>query len=332
MVRKGGNAVINQKISVLMSVYNEPLIYVQKALESIREQSYKNLEIIVIVDKPDYKEAVTYLNDMQKVDQRIDYHVNSTNIGLAMSLNRALSYATGSYLARMDADDIAKGDRLEKELNYIEQKQLDVVGSWADVIDENNAVWNEISGTYFTQEAVTQLLPIQNVLIHPTVLMRTDMVKKVGGYRNFASCQDYDLWLRLLSANYKIGIINEKLLFFRRHKNSITATRRYNQILNEMYIQELYRQRLKHGKDDFSEAHLNDYLSRNGYKDSENVKRQNELLAHYQTGKKEIAQRNIVAGVKDLAVSLSSSAVRHSIKVSAKAKMIKQRLNRGTKQ
>lgn len=320
----------NQKISVLMSVYNEPLIYIQKALESMRTQSYRNIEIIVIVDKPDYQEVITYLSNIQKVDQRINYHVNVTNIGLAMSLNHALSYATGSYLARMDADDIAKKDRLEKELNYIDQKQLDVVGSWVDVIDENDAVWNEISGTYFTQEAVAKLLPIQNVMIHPTVLMRTDMVKKVGGYRNFASCQDYDLWLRLLSENYKIGIINEKLLLFRRHKNSITANRRYNQILNERYIQELYYQRLKHGKDDFSEANLNSYLSQNGYKDSENVKRQNELLAHYQTGKKEIAQKNIVAGVKNLTVSLSSSAVRHSIKVSVKAKMVKQRLNRGT--
>lgn len=322
----------NEKISVLMSIYNEPLIYIQKALDSIKSQTYQNIEIIVIVDKPDYQDAITYLNSEQRKDSRINYYVNDVNIGLAMSLNRALSYATGNYLARMDADDIAKKDRLEKEIRYIEQEKLDVVGSWADVIDENDAVWNEISGTYFTQEAVAKLLPIQNVLIHPTVLMRTDMLKKVGGYRNFASCQDYDLWLRLLSANCKIGIINEKLLFFRRHKNSITATRRYNQILNEMYIQELYRQRLKHGKDDFSEAHLNDYLSRNGYKDSENVKRQNELLAHYQTGKKEIAQRNIVAGVKNLVGSLSSSAVRHSIKVSVKAKMIKQRLNRGAKQ
>ncbi len=321
-----------QKISVLMSIYNEPLIYIQKALNSIKIQSYQNIEIIVIVDKPDYQDAITYLNSEHRKDSRINYYVNDVNIGLAMSLNRALSYATGSYLARMDADDIAKEDRLEKELNYIEQKQLDVVGSWVDVIDENDAVWNEISGTYFTQEAVAKLLPIQNVLIHPTVLMRTDMVKKVGGYRNFASCQDYDLWLRLLSENYKIGIINEKLLLFRKHKNSITATRRYNQILNEMYIQKLYHQRIKHGKDNFSEANLNDYLTQNGYRDSENVKRQNELLAHYQTGKKEIAQRNIVAGVKDLAVSLSSSAVRHSIKVSAKAKMIKQRLNRGIKQ
>lgn len=314
-----------------MSVYNEPLIYVRKALESIRAQSYKDLEIIVIVDKPDYQEAITYLNDMQKLDQRINYHANDTNIGLAMSLNRALSYATGSYLARMDADDIAKKDRLEKELCYLEQKKLDVVGSWADVIDENDNVWKEIKGTYFSQEAVANLLPIQNVMIHPTVLMRTDIVKKVGGYRNFASCQDYDLWLRLLSENYKIGIINEKLLFFRRHKNSITATRRYNQILNEIYIQQLYHQRLKYGEDDFSEANLNDYLSRNGYRDAENVKHQNEMLTHYQTGKKDIAQRNIIEGVKNLTVSLPSSAVRHSIKVSIKAKIVKQRLSRGTK-
>ena len=75
-----------------------------------------------------------------------------------MSLNRALSYATGNYLARMDADDIAKKDRLEKEIRCIEQEKLDVVGSWADVIDENDAVWNEISGTYFTQDAVEKLL------------------------------------------------------------------------------------------------------------------------------------------------------------------------------
>lgn len=320
-----------QRISVLMSIYSEPLIYIQKALESIRAQSYSNIEIIVIVDNPDYQEAITYLSNIQKADSRISYYVNDTNIGLAMSLNRALSYATGSYLARMDADDIAKKDRLEKEICYIEQEKLDVVGSWADVIDENDDVWSEITGTYFTQEAVAKLLPIQNVLIHPTILMRKDIVKKVGGYRNFASCQDYDLWLRLLSENYKIGIINEKLLFFRKHKNSITATRRYNQILNEIYIQDLYNQRIRQGNDEFSEASLNAYLLRNGYKNQENVNYQNKRLMAYRTGKKEISQGHFVEGMRNIAMSLSSSAVRHSIKVSIRAKIVKHMLNGETK-
>ena len=320
-----------RRISVLMSIYNEPLIYIQKALESIRLQSYKNIEIIVIVDKPDYQEAIAYLSNVQRIDSRISYHVNDANIGLAMSLNQAISYATGSYLARMDADDIAKKDRLEKEIRHIEQEKLDVVGSWADVIDEDDNVWSEITGIYFTQEAVAKLLPIQNVLIHPTILMRTDVVKKVDGYRNFASCQDYDLWLRLLSEGCSIGIINEKLLYFRRHKNSITATRRYNQILNEMYIQDLYSQRGKNGRDNFSEVNLNQYLSRNGYNDSRKVKQQNKLLTNYQNGKKEITQKHILSGVSHITISLLSSAVRHSIKVSIKAKMVKRILSRGKK-
>lgn len=317
-----------QKISVLMSIYNEPLIYIQKALDSIRFQTYQNLEIIVIVDKPDYQDVITYLSDVQRKDARINYYVNDINIGLAMSLNRALLYATGNYLARMDADDIAKKDRLEKEICYIKKKKLDVVGSWVDIIDENANICSEIMGTYFTQEAVSKLLPVQNVLIHPTVLMRKDIVQKVGGYRNFASCQDYDLWLRLLSDNCKIGIINEKLLLFRRHKNSITATRHYNQILNEMYIQKLYYQRIHCGNDDFSETNLNDYLFQNGYNNPKYFKYQNELLAHYQNGKNKIAQRIIIAGIKDIVVSLLSPAVRHSVKMSIKAKIIKQRLKR----
>ena len=71
-----------KKISVLMSIYNEPLIYIQKALDSIKSQTYQNIEIIVIVDKPDYQNAITYLNSEQRKDSRINYYVNDVNIVL----------------------------------------------------------------------------------------------------------------------------------------------------------------------------------------------------------------------------------------------------------
>lgn len=180
-------------ISVIMSVYNEKSIYVEKAIDSILNQTYSDLEIVIVLDSPDNETLLKILKEYTHKDTRVKLLINDKNIGLAMSLNRAIEVAHGEYLARMDADDISKPERLERELEYLINNGLDVVSCVADKIDENGNVWGEIKPFNNRPEVIKDILEIQNVIIHPTVLMRTDIIKSVGGYRNFPSCQDYDL-------------------------------------------------------------------------------------------------------------------------------------------
>lgn len=309
-------------ISVIMSVYNEKSIYVEKAIDSILNQTYSDLEIVIVLDLPDNETLLRILKEYTHKDARVKLLINDRNIGLAMSLNRAIEVAHGEYLARMDADDISKPERLERELEYLINNGLDVVSCVADKIDENGNVWGEIKPFNNRPEVIKDLLEIQNVIIHPTVLMRTDIIKSVGGYRNFPSCQDYDLWLRLITNNYKIGIINENLFQFRKHRDSVTATRRYNQILNEKYIGEMYHQRLKNGKDSYSEDDLKKFLNENGYSDPHKRQLENEMLMQYGSGINLLKKRN-VRGLWLVIKSLSSYSVRTSICVSISGRVVK---------
>lgn len=309
-------------ISVIMSVYNEKSIYVEKSIDSILNQTYNDLEMVIVLDSPDNEKLLRILKEYTHKDARVKLLINDRNIGLAMSLNRAIEVAQGEYLARMDADDISKTERLERELEYLIKNGLDVVSCVADKIDENGNVWGEIKPFNNRPEVIKDLLEIQNVIIHPTVLMRTDIIKSVGGYRNFPSCQDYDLWLRLVTNNNKIGIINENLFQFRKHRESVTATRRYNQILNEKYIRAMYHQRLKNGKDSYSEDGLQRFLNENGYSDSYKRQLENEMLKQYGNGIN-LLKKHDVRGLWLVIRSLSSYSVRTSIGVSISGRVVK---------
>ena len=115
-----------KKISVLMTVYKESEEELKESFESIINQTYKNFEVIVVNDgSSDKTDEIEQYND-----ERVKIIVNEKNIGLPLSLNKALDVATGDYYARMDSDDISTLDRFEKQLKYIENEDCDLVGSY----------------------------------------------------------------------------------------------------------------------------------------------------------------------------------------------------------
>ena len=126
------------KVSVIMSTYKEPIEWIQQSVDSILNQTYKNLEFIIIVDNPEYVELVSLLNDYADSDDRISVVVNNNNIGLVKSLNKALSFCTGEYVARMDADDVSLPERFQKEVEFLDtHKEYDFVSTPMILYDEH---------------------------------------------------------------------------------------------------------------------------------------------------------------------------------------------------
>ncbi|QFJ55859.1 glycosyltransferase family 2 protein [Pseudobutyrivibrio xylanivorans] len=114
-------------ISVIMSVFNEKIDWIKQSVQSILNQTYANLEFIIVIDNPNVdKSVLLYLNGLPHIDSRVKILMNEKNVGLAISLNRALAVATGELIARMDADDISEIDRLEKEIKYLMNHKLDI--------------------------------------------------------------------------------------------------------------------------------------------------------------------------------------------------------------
>jgi len=129
------------KVSVIMSTHNG-LPYLKMAVQSILEQTYKNLEFIIVEDGSKDL-SWKYLKKIR--DKRIKLIKNSKKLGLAASLNKAIKTAKGKYIARMDADDISLSKRLETQVVFMQKNPtVDICGTWVKLIDENEKIITSI--------------------------------------------------------------------------------------------------------------------------------------------------------------------------------------------
>lgn len=209
------------EVTVLLCVYKPNLEYLKLAIQSILNQTYQNFELLIVDDGND--EAVHSFYDTFN-DSRIRVLKNYKNQGLIKSLNNGLNVITTKYIARMDADDICNLDRLEKQIKFIDQEEFDLVFGKIRMINEAGepiGVWNEDIANVIS-EKIHKRLYVKNCLAHPTMLGKTSILKqlKYSDYAIFA--EDYDLWLRVILNNYKIGKVKDTVLNYRIHQSSVT--------------------------------------------------------------------------------------------------------------
>ncbi len=199
------------KISVIMSVYNG-IPYLKSSIESILHQSYRNFEFI-IVDDASKDQSPKYLKSLK--DKRIKIIQNKKNIGLAASLNKAIKASTGTYIARMDADDISLKNRFKEQIKFLlKNPSIDLCGTWVDTIDENDKIIGEKK--YPTSpKKVKNSLSLYTAVVHSTFMGKKSFFDNLGGYDpKFDFAEDYDLLMRG-RMNYKITNIPKKLLMWR---------------------------------------------------------------------------------------------------------------------
>jgi glycosyltransferase involved in cell wall biosynthesis len=271
-----------KKVSVLMSVFNEPVEMLQESIDSILRQSYKEIEFIIVLDNPQNTLALQFIKDYSLTDDRIVLLVNDKNIGLAMSLNKALSCATGEYVARMDADDISGLNRIEEEIRFLEGKSYDMVFSDRIDIDENGKTVRLKEIGAYSDKYIENVLPYNCIVNHPSILIKTNVIKELSGYRNFQASQDYDLWLRLLTSGYRIGCVPKPLIRYRIRQESISKGKRFVQFETARYIRSLYYERKKQGFDSYSLEEYTAYLRERGVYDERAQKKFSDSMNLYE--------------------------------------------------
>lgn len=209
-------------VSVVMSVYNGER-FLREAVESILDQSFLEFEFIIINDgSTDF--TAEMLDSYQKNDPRVHvYH--QENRGLVESLNRGCGLAQGSYIARMDADDISVKNRLMWQVDFMEKHpEVGVLGGAAEIIDTTGNSLRTAANPIEDHEIRYALLDDCPVW-HPTVLMRKDVFVSVGGYRKVVfGAEDYDLWLRIAD-HYQLANLEAVLLHYRLHPYQVTVSK-----------------------------------------------------------------------------------------------------------
>lgn len=223
-------------VSVLMSVYKESISVVSQAIDSIRKQSYHNIEIIVLLDYPEYKELKAYLAQLETEESRLHYYINEVNMGLLESLNKGLDLCRGEFICRMDADDYAETDRIAGQMDYIYAHKLDLVGSYTNLMDVSGELLGRIKRFPVHHKYVCKYLKYANAVPHPTWLVRKAVYDILHGYRNVLYAEDYDFLIRACLCGYRMGVMPEPLLRYRVNQKGITQRNMASQKIVSYYL------------------------------------------------------------------------------------------------
>ena len=200
-------------ISVLMGVLyrRESVNLLERSIHSIQGQTYSNWELL-ICDDGSTEVACRYLDKIAAQDERIRLIRGCKKTDLASKLNRCLSEAKGSYIARMDDDDWSDSQRFEKQFHVLKDKPaIAFVGS-------NVRLWR--GGRAVGIRELPKNPEIRDFLfvqpfVHPTMMFRIERLLEVGGYsedKHCLKCEDYDLLLRLYESGFRGENLQEYLL------------------------------------------------------------------------------------------------------------------------
>jgi len=214
-------------LSIIMGTYNSEK-YISEAVDSILKQTFTDFEFIIVDDGSVDKTASILKNFCQK-DSRIKVLWQKENIGLARSLNRALNIAKGKYIARMDADDIALKERLEREIEFLEKNEdYSIVGTGCYFLNSKGEIFGEKIFPIYDKDIKKELLK-GNAFLHSSVMIKREIMAKFGGYdEKFKFSQDYDLWLRMMN-HCKMHNLPEKLMVKRFHYRCLTIEKKKEQ-------------------------------------------------------------------------------------------------------
>lgn len=211
------------KISVLMSVYKEPLEWLHQSIDSILQQTFQEFEFIIVNDNPDRGDAISLLTDYAEKDARIKLLFNEVNIGLTKSLNKGLVVAKGKYIARMDADDISLPERFEKQIAYMDE-HLDVVvlGTMVKHFGKKSW-WKPNEAKSFTDEDLKAQMLFGNCIAHPTAMIRKKILDEnnIRYDEQYRHSQDYRLWEQLVPYGH-FAKLKQALLLYRVSDQQIT--------------------------------------------------------------------------------------------------------------
>lgn len=204
-------------ISVVMAVFNGQN-YLALSIESILRQSHSNLEFIIINDGSN-DNSLEIIKKYQQSDGRIQI-ISRENKGLAYSLNEGISLASGDWIARMDADDIALPTRFENQLSWLNFSGADICGTWIEFFDSASS---KVQKYPQTDLAIKVGLLFGCMLAHPTVMAKAALMKQFQYDSAWNKAEDYELWTRIALSGAKMTNIPMTLLRYRIHSSQISV-------------------------------------------------------------------------------------------------------------
>mgnify|MGYP002884529893 FL=1 len=214
-------------VSVILPV-RDARPYLDAAIVSLLSQTLEDFELIA-VDDGSVDGSRHALGTWAKKDSRVKVFSHKP-MGIVATLERARVEASGRYMARMDADDVAEPRRLEQQLEMLEaDPSLAGCGTGvtyfpAEVVRDGARRYQTWINGLVSPEDIAREIFVECPLAHPTFFFRSNIIDAVGGYLDQGWPEDYDLLLRLWAKGYRLGKVPDQLLRWREHADRLSRT------------------------------------------------------------------------------------------------------------
>jgi teichuronic acid biosynthesis glycosyltransferase TuaG len=219
--------------------------YIKKAINSILNQSYKHIEVIIIYDDINLYD-LQYLKELFENDNRVKIHVNKKNLGAGLSRNIGIKLARGDYIAFLDADDFWNKDKLQTQINFMKKNSLECCHTNYKIIDEKGKIIsNRLARNFLKVEDL-----IKSCDIGLSTMIISKKIKELNlQFANLKTKEDFVLWLSILKCNIPIMALNKNLTSWRKLDNSLStsvlqklidAYKVYNMHMNFNFLKSLY--------------------------------------------------------------------------------------------
>lgn len=212
------------RVSVVMPVRNGGR-YLAPAVDSVLSQTMEDLELL-LVDDHSHDGAIESLPP----DPRLRI-VKHSGDGIVDSLNLGIIKSRAQFIARMDADDICPADRLEVQLNFAEDHpDIGIISgrvamfSEEGEVQEGNRAYVDWLNSLMKPDTIQRDIFVESPLCHPSVLIRREVFRHIGLYRDLSWPEDYDLWLRAWLGGVSMSKVEQLVLLWREHPSRLTRT------------------------------------------------------------------------------------------------------------
>ncbi len=206
------------RVSVIIPYYKKKN-YIKKTINSIKNQTHKNLEIIIVYDDKD-RSDLPYIKKIKESDKRIKLKVNSKSLGAGESRNVGIKLANSKYIAFLDADDLWKKNKIKLQLRHMIKNKLEICHTSYEILKKNEKKKVMKARTFNNYE---QLLFSCDIGLS-TVMLKKKLINKNCKFPTLKTKEDFALWLFLLKKNIKIGSLNKNLTIWRKLGNSLSSS------------------------------------------------------------------------------------------------------------
>lgn len=227
---------MNEMVSVVVPVYRAEK-YMVETMDCVRAQTYKDWELLLVVDGPEDPTVDVIQKYLEKTGEpRIHLFIQEKNQGAALARNRGVAEAKGRYIAYLDADDLWKPDKLEKEVAFMNRQGAAFAFTGYEFAEESGKGTGKVVRV---PAKLTYKEALKNTTIFTTTVMfDTEKIDKAMLEMPNMKSEDTALWWRVLRSGYTAYGLDENLVYYRRPNVSLSS----NKLIAIKRIWNLYRQ------------------------------------------------------------------------------------------